>query len=74
MFKISKDIPAPSRRRFHLYPFQTLEVGESFFVPNGYIQLAGSANTRYAPKRFTARTRTEEGVKGIRVWRIDDLT
>ena len=69
---IQRDIPAPGKGgegRYVKYPFRAMDVGDSFFVPNGPINLYNSK--AYLPKKFTRRTVVENGVKGIRVWRIE---
>ena len=67
MIEIDKDVPMPSP-----YPYRKLEVGDSFFVADKTTNgMAGAANERLTPKRFTARTVTEGGVKGVRVWRTE---
>src|SRR3990167_8404310 len=47
------------------YSWRTMEVDDSFFVTGGklnnMLSLAGGANHRFAPKRFTSRTVTEDG-------------
>ncbi|UOF81618.1 hypothetical protein [Bacteriophage sp.] len=64
---ISKSVPLPVPRR--RYPYKTMEVGDSFLVPDGKLQVVCNANYRAGKqleKKFIAR-RTEEGV---RVWRM----
>ena len=53
------------------YPLRDMPVGASFFVPGGtHAKLNGAfAPHRRAGKAFLTRTVTENGVKGIRVWR-----
>ena len=74
MFKIEKGITKPERSRGPgreaIYPWRSMKVGDSFFVPigetyKGIRGAASSATQRLAPKRFSARK--VEG--GIRVWR-----
>ncbi len=72
--KIESGIKIPlNKRRSFSYPFETIKVGQSFFVPhpNGSAGIAGSLT--YAKLKFkielTARTLVENGVKGVRVWR-----
>lgn len=65
-------IPAPSRREYvSKYPWRRLEVGDSFFAADKLISSMGIDNMRKKSGfNFTARTVTENGVKGVRVWRI----
>lgn len=67
--KIDTDIPIPKLSRQKKYPFEQLEIGQSFFVPGGNL-LAISQSRRLAEFRtgWKFATRTVEG--GIRVWRI----
>lgn len=67
--KIDKGIPAPDRSRAK-YPLAAMELGDSFFVPGKTAALVGASFARHAPKKFAARGVTENGVKGVRVWRI----
>ena len=66
---ITKGLPAPHRGR-PKYPFRDMELGDSFFAPGAtVISLHGCAR-RHRPKRFTCRTLVENGIPGVRVWRI----
>jgi hypothetical protein len=78
--EIETGIPLPTRQaptRVSRYPYGQMEVGQSFFVPNGedepdvvlrrMRQGAMWAKVRYSPARFTARQ--VEG--GTRVWRVE---
>lgn len=77
MFKIDKNVKMPPKgQKPSKYPFQQMEVGDSFFVPNPkdkkrspITSATHSANKKLAPKRFTSRTVTESGVMGMRIWR-----
>lgn len=64
--EISKDIPLPLPRR--RYPYAEMQVGESFLVDGGSLQVVCNANYR-AGKRLSRKfiARREEG--GVRVWR-----
>lgn len=84
-FKLEDGIPAPSkgRGRGTKYPFSAMEVGQSFFVPTpsrenartvqAYVQISGKG---YANRHgggtmvFTTSVREEDGVVGVRVWRV----
>lgn len=73
MFEIEKDKPIPPRRK---YPFEDMEVGDSFFAPRDDFPHAGDAARVYAHHRkgkvkFRTRNVTENGVNGTRVWRIE---
>ena len=75
MFKVEKGVPIPVARRGteKKYPFSDLEIGDSFFVSGKLVvTFSGQVSTaakRMPGRRFTARTVTENGIKGVRVWR-----
>ena len=68
---IEKGIEIPSRNVDARYPFKDMEVGDSFFTtstPQSYVSL----NTRVLrPKKFSCRTVVENGIRGLRIWRIE---
>jgi len=71
MLKIESNVPMPSRRKSSIYPFASMQVGDSFFVCDGRHPRSISTHMsttaqRHRPKRFCTR---QEG-DGIRVWRI----
>ena len=72
--KIDKGVPMPSRR--NKYPWDKLhEHGDSFFIP-GKITVELGHIAKVARRRgfeVIARTVTENGVQGVRVWRINDV-
>lgn len=75
MIDIDKGVPMPETRgRPVRYPFESMEVGDSFFCSGGTMRTTrtrtSEASRRLAPKRFSARAVEENGVKGIRVWRV----
>jgi hypothetical protein len=68
MFEIEKGIPIPTaRRKWDDYPFDEMEIGESFFVPGSTSTAIAAVGNRHKPKRFTARKEND----GVRVWRIE---
>ena len=73
-FKIEKNIPIPQRR---VYPFKKMEIGDSFFIPlpEGrnvqYLQSNLTWSARMKRIRVTTRRTEENGVFGVRVWRIE---
>ena len=76
-YKIDKDIPIPitkRRGRPTKYPFAKMDVGDSVFFPgerikgNAYMAAINYASGRDV--RFKSRTVIEDGVEGIRVWRV----
>lgn len=68
---VEKGIPLPVRQVAKKYPFEEMDIGDSFFVTDASVALIHANARRYAPMRFTCRTVFEGDVKGIRVWRIE---
>ena len=66
---ITKGLPTPRGRRAK-YPFRDMEIGDSFFAPGSSVIGIHGCARRHRPMRFTCRSVVEEGVPGIRVWRI----
>ncbi|MEI7599672.1 MAG: hypothetical protein WCJ41_10150 [Aestuariivirga sp.] len=66
---ITKGVPAPRGRRAK-YPFPAMEIGDSFFAPGSSVIGIHGCARRHRPMRFTCRSIVEDGVAGIRVWRI----
>jgi hypothetical protein len=71
-FKIDKGVPIPSRKmggngggRPPFYPCQSMDVGDSFFLPNKKVFSYVSHN-----RKFETRKIEENGIKGLRVWRV----
>lgn len=78
MFAIRNDrpLPAPTGGRGNrVYPLAEMEVGHSFFVPlegRKAAAVQGSiirAAKGLAPRVFTTRRLTEDGVDGVGCWR-----
>lgn len=71
MIKIEKGIPIPpGAGGWRKYPLGEMEIGDSFFAPG---RKAGDISGGFAyhkGKKFSARTCAENGVDGVRVWRI----
>ena len=75
-FKLEKDVPMPSRASGGgkpKYPWSSMEEGDSFFVAGAKIEtfytLTSTARKKYNAN-FVARKWQEDGVNGVRVWRI----
>jgi hypothetical protein len=75
--KIDKGVPVPplTQGRRMKYPFRQMEVGDSFFVP-GVKTSSGFSGCLHGVRKstgwtFTCRSRVEDGVQGVRVWRIE---
>lgn len=77
---IEKNIPIPPTQnkikghREKIYPYKELNVGDSFFVPyaNRLAALSGAiySYTRKHGIKLCTRKVTENGIWGLRVWRI----
>ena len=66
---ITKGLPTPRGRRAK-YPFRDMEIGDSFFAPGSSVIGIHGCARRHRPMKFTCRSMVENGVAGIRVWRI----
>lgn len=78
--KIDKGVPMPAAQG--KWPWHKMGVGDSFFAagyalsgsrerPDGMRWFTVSAGERTVPgSKWSARTVTEKGVKGVRVWRV----
>lgn len=69
MYAITKAVPIPAEKVKHNYPYDQLQVGESFHVPGGNMNVLCNYNRTRGKKlerKFVCR---KEG-DGIRVWRI----
>lgn len=73
MIKIDSNIPVPKRSRAgtFLETCRLMEVGQSAFFAGRVLGGASSRLFQLRPRRFTGRTVTEDGVKGVRVWRVE---
>jgi len=73
--KLDDNVPVPSikgRGRTTIYPFAEMLPNQSFFVvkEKGPTVRACIHKHRSPDKSFTSRAVIEDGVEGIRVWRI----
>ena len=84
-YHIRDDVPLPAShvgtKTGTMYPFGLIGVGQSFFVgvsdtlkePHRTItSLASHLGRTMHPKSFATRKDTEDGVTGVRVWRVAD--
>ncbi len=71
MIPIEKGVPLPKTRS--KYRFAEMAVDDSIFVPDGTGRTI-SGSISYAGRctgwKFTARTVEENGISGVRVWRV----
>lgn len=71
---IETGIPVPSRYSTWAqteFPFSEMQIGDSFFVSHVTISKLLMVARKFRPKRFTARTVVERGVRGVRIWRLE---
>jgi len=70
MFEIEKNVPLPERKaNTSKYPFNSMEIGDSFAVPadiKGTVMNAATTSGRYHGKKFSARQIDENTA---RIWR-----
>ena len=69
--KIEKGIPLPPLGRPPIFPWQEMEVGDSFLVSSSHNRIhniASSTHKRYPLKRFAVR-KQPDGT--YRVWRVE---
>jgi len=72
-FTVEDGVTIPDKRqpgRPSKYPFDTMEIGQSFFAPGIKDRKVGNAARHYRPKRFRCRTMVENGIRGTRCWRV----
>lgn len=74
MFEIRKDIPLWHNERVGgrkaIYPWNKLEVGDSFFVPNIPVKRVSSAASAAARSRSGVKYAVRTENDGARVWRV----
>lgn len=71
-YEIEKNVPLPPRASKRKYPFDSMEVGDSFLAPVEERQNVARAVTienQKAGARFSVRTMKDRS--GIRVWRTE---
>jgi hypothetical protein len=66
---VEKDVPMPATVRALKYPFATMEIGDSFLIPNDKKQVvrAHALNFKRANPGWDYRTKTT--MQGLRLWR-----
>lgn len=77
LIRVDRGIPLPETRnvgRKGKYPWRQMQPGDSFFVANAPTNRLGACARSFRRTRpntdFTARKVVENGVQGVRVWRI----
>lgn len=83
--QIDKNIPPPVARAFKSktgrlsrYPFRQMEIGDSAFFPGANkvnaqhpAYMAAKTIQKRDGLRFTLRSVVENGVEGVRIWRLE---
>lgn len=73
-FMVDKGIPVPAKAagRPSVYPFATMEIGDSFFVPGDSRKLVNSLarTAHYHAQKSGKKFATRMADGGARVWRI----
>lgn len=69
MYKIEKGVALPKEKVKHVYPHEDLQVGESFLVPGGNMNVLCNYN-RIKGKRLDRQFVCRKEGDGIRVWRV----
>jgi hypothetical protein len=73
---MSKKLPtesAPLNEPEWLFPYEYMLVGESFFIPTmrpAYMGYIIDTTSKKAGVKIKAFTRREDGVLGVRAWRV----
>jgi len=65
--EVEKSIPLPEGKK--RYPYASMDIGDSFFVDAGKLQVVCNANYR-ASKRLGMQFIARKEVDGVRVWRV----
>lgn len=70
--KIDHNIKPPKFGKYRKYPWNEMKKGDSFFSTQPYLNgPARAAAVRIGNGcKFICRSVTENGVKGVRVWRV----
>lgn len=71
---IESNVPLlQARGGFRKHPWEKMELGDSFFVAGTTVERLSSVAVRAARRlggKFTCRTVKEQGIPGVRVWRV----
>ena len=69
MYEIDKNVPLPPFTRGARFPYEQLEVGDSFYVEGGKLSSICNSNYRVG-KRLQAKFTARQEDSGVRVWRV----
>ena len=67
---VDKGVPMPCRPTGKKYPFEEMEVGDSFFVRGETARINPAYWGKKLNVKFATRFVVENNVRGTRVWRI----
>lgn len=76
MYQIDAKVPAPNAhgKGRSLYPFKTMKVGDSFFVPNTdkpkSAIVCACNDQRKTRRKYQSAQVTENRIEGVRIWRM----
>ena len=70
MYEITKDVPPPKPHKRYNYPYEQMQVGESFWVTGVRVADLCNANRRQSKRLGRVFVCRKEG-DGIRVWRTE---
>ena len=65
--EVEKSVPLPEGKK--RYPYASMDIGDSFFVGDGKLQVVCNANYR-ASKRLGIQFIARKEPEGVRVWRV----
>lgn len=65
--EVEKSVPLPEGKK--RYPYASMDIGDSFFVGDGKLQVVCNANYR-ASKRLGMQFIARKEPEGVRVWRV----
>lgn len=70
VYEITKAVPIPAPLKRHNFPYEQLQVGESFWVTGMSMASVANANLRNS-KRLGRKFICRKEGDGVRVWRVD---
>lgn len=70
MGKFDKGIPIPESTHGK-YGFREMDVGDSLFIGGKTSAEINNCYGHLKPRKFTSRRLEENGIKGVRIWRIE---
>lgn len=70
-YAIQRGVALPPITPHKIYPFRSMEVGDSFAVPAASASRCRANFKHYRPMRFATLTRMEKDIEVMRVWRIE---